>query len=150
MRHTLDKQLMDEETINEPRGNKSPPESRSGVRLRGLCLLLAGAALTPIFFFMAYFLGLLLAFLFGDNGPVKIAVGLIALPLVLSFIGVIELLTGFSFRHLNQLSEKGIFEQGFVEGLALVGAFVLVIASAVGFVVMFVYLYNFAVQGGWL
>ena len=43
-----------------------------------------GLLLTPVFFLLAYGLGLLLA---GGKGPVIIEVGLIAIPVVVAFIG---------------------------------------------------------------
>jgi hypothetical protein len=117
------------------------PASATKVRIRGLVLLAAGALLTPVFFVLAYLLGLLLASLFGDGGPVRIAVGLVALPLVMAFIGWLELVTGVPFRRLQKLFEKA--------GLARLGITLHVLASAGALLAGFLYMYGVASARGW-
>jgi hypothetical protein len=79
--------------------------------------------------------------LFGDRGPVKIAVGLVALPVVMAFIGWLEIVTGVSFRRLQRLFDKG--------GLVQLGVTFLVLASIGALIAGSIYMYNVANARGW-
>jgi hypothetical protein len=73
----------DEEDIAIERPKKQVTgESPTRVRLHGLLLIVIGAVLTPVFFILAYILGLILASIFRDGGSAKISAGLVAIPLV--------------------------------------------------------------------
>jgi len=132
---------MEENDAIEAPQPEEPAESPHRIRMRGLLLLVLGALLTPVFFIVAYFLGLLLAMLFGDHGPVRIAAGLVAIPMVMGFMGWLELVTGVSFRRLQTVFDKG--------GLAQLGLTLLVIASGAGLIALFVFLYTIANERSW-
>lgn len=102
----------------------------------------AGVVLTPVFFGAAYFLGLALQSLIGGK-KIPIAAALVAIPIIVSFKGWLELLTGISFTRLaDRFDNAGFF--------AKTGLTVLVLASIALYIAMFYGLYVLANSRGWL
>jgi hypothetical protein len=138
---------MRQSDINEPAEIEKPQYSPSKIRWRGLFLILAGASLTPVFFVVAYLFGLVLANLFDERGPIKIEVGLVAIPLAIGFEGVIELVTGMSIRRLNNVANQRVSASSLRDVLVLIGVLSVLIATAVAFVALAVFLYRVFDQG---
>jgi hypothetical protein len=108
--------------------NVSPRE----VRLQGLALMIVGAVLVPALGFAALCLILLLGPLFGPGMSafgvaISVVVGTAAIPLVVAYVGFLQLVVGVPFSRLESTFQEG--------GLRAFGTLILVVGSFVAFIV---------------
>jgi hypothetical protein len=108
------------------------------VRLRGLLLMCVGVVLTPI---VAYLCVRLPKQIF--DAPVRETAVFVALPVVLTFLGWLEFLTGVSFLRLSHRFDTG--RPSVRLGLAL-----FVFASVIAFITLIILICNLASSWGWL
>jgi hypothetical protein len=124
---------------------EKPAGSNREVRLQGLAMMTAGALLAPVIFFAAWCLILILVALFGPGilgyGVLIAGTGAAAVPLVLAFVGWLQLVTGVPFSRLESTFKEG--------GLGALGILVLVLGSAVAFIAALIYVADIGFARGW-
>jgi len=119
---------------------EEPFESPKEVRLRGLFLIAVGALFAPVSIILTYFLIVLLGW--RNHMLTWLAAAFGGIPVVIAFIGWLELVTGVSFRRLEK-----VFRQG---GFGALGLILLVIASVAALLFAISYVAGIASAHGWL